>query len=146
MKHYFFFLLLGLSTLDFIYIICKKQIIWARRTRSTGDCSWLHCQTGLPIVCLYAPRWALVILQLWSWTYPHFQILKAQEMSTLVPKKGNNFFPYDFVFYISLSFMQFAISSDHQWRAAGQLWVRGETTQILTPASGKHTDTPLAEF
>lgn len=99
MNFYFFFLLLGLSTLHFIYIICKKQIIWARTTRSTGNCSWLHFQTRLPIVCLCTPLWALIILQLWSWTYTHFQILKAQEISTLVPKKGSIFF-----FCMTLSF------------------------------------------
>lgn len=141
-----FFFSCFLEYQDYIYIICKNHIIWARRTRSTGDGSWLHFQTRLPVVCLCILLWALVILQLWSSTYPHFQILKAREMSTLVPKKGNIFFLYDFVFYTSLSFTQFAISSDHQWRAAGPLWVTGETTQILTPASGTHTDTPLAKF
>lgn len=40
---------------DYIYIICKNHIIWARRTRSTGDGSWLHFQTRLPVytVCVY---------------------------------------------------------------------------------------------
>lgn len=95
-----------------IYRICRKQITSAK-TRNTGELAD-YFQTRLPVAFL-CTLLVLVILQLWCWTYLHFQILKAQEMSTSVPKKWSFFFffffLYDFVSYISLSFSQFAISS-----------------------------------
>lgn len=48
-------------------------------------------------------------------------------------------FLYDFIFCTSLPFIQFALFSDHQRREVFQLRLRDETTQILTPASGMHT-------
>lgn len=50
-----------------------------------------YFQTRLPVAFLCTVL-VLVILQLWRWTYLHFQILKAQEMSTSVPKKLSFFF------------------------------------------------------
>lgn len=103
-----------------------------------------YFQTRLPVAFL-CTLLVLVILQLWRWTYLHFQILKAQEMSTSVPKKWSFFFFSSMT--LSLTYLypsaNLLFLQDHQRRAAGDLRSRGETTQMLTPASGTHTQ---AEF
>lgn len=60
-----------------------------------------YFQTRLPVAFLCTAL-VLVILQLWCWTYLHFQILKAQEMSTPVPKKWSIFF---FSMTLSLTYL-----------------------------------------
>lgn len=44
---------------DYICMIWNNQIIWARRSSSTGNCSWLTFQTTLPVTCPWIPLCAL---------------------------------------------------------------------------------------